>query len=281
MFAYSINNHEILWSAKENSIYGFSYDPGHSLLGVANFEAISIRNVDTGQEEPPIVNRDFPATQCIGRTDIKFFSDGSKIVTLESSFDTYDSQIYIWDETSEKCLGKLTERKGYAFDLHLSQDNNYLGIALFSGRDDENRVSNYVQIWDLSDEKKICTYENSGPMALSPDGKISASINIVNGNDIEIWDVRSCELIETIVRKPDNRPYSLDIDRKGELLAMGGENTIQIWRIEDQKLLFETENLYNNVSNIRFSPDGKYLLSAIQRLSGNDEGIITLWKIIN
>jgi WD40 repeat protein len=283
IYAYSINASKELWYQKLYGVpFTLTFVPNNQtifvpLLGGGTFfldpaTGQVIREIDYNVGSP-----------CFGAYGAIFSPDGKKILTLASDL-RESTEIYIWDLASNRCLGTFLKEPGVSFGFESSRDGQFLVLAL---RDIPFRTTHesyiqfdqQIQMWNVETQQKICSFKGIEPVAFTSDGNTIAATNVNNSGEVDLWNAKSCRLIDVIRMKAQDASHSLAFSPDGQLLAIGGDNMFQIWQVAGKKLLVESDKLPNKVNILAFSPDGHFLLSETNRVFGTDKGIITLWGV--
>lgn len=274
VYTYKVNTFAKIWGSEIYIPFGLVYSPDSSVIAVPYSSGIRFLDATKGNIVKKIAYRN----GCFGDQDIKYNPSGSQIFTLDTNPDYEITRIYTWDIQINKCLGTFVEEKGVAFDFEISGKGNVLVLGLRDIKVDDY-YEQQVHVWDVETRKQVCSFKGVQPVSLALDGKVIAAGSIDEEGDVGLWDVKTCQLLDTIRRQEQKSPFSMDLSPDGKLLAIGGSKTFQIWDVASKKLLFESERLPNTVKILAFSPSGKYLLSETERMSVDDKAIITLWAI--
>lgn len=113
--------------------------------------------------------------------------------------------------------------------------------------------------------------------ALSPDGTMLASaagktLDGIYKPIIYLWNRESGAFIRALVL--DNPATALAFSPDGKLLAVAEGNAVQIWDVQNEKVITTLADTPSTVYLLAFSPDGRMLAS-----SGNDNQLI-LWAVV-
>lgn len=138
-----------------------------------------------------------------------------------------------------------------------------------------------VRVWDLATRTLRHTLNTRYPVwsvAISPDSQMliasttndSASKSGDEGS-IEIWNLRTGELLRTIPKSADDGKY-VAISPDGQMLASSADETIKLWNVQTGKLIRTLDVQASGVNSIIFSQDGETLAS-----TGYD-GTIAIWN---
>jgi WD40 repeat protein len=132
-----------------------------------------------------------------------------------------------------------------------------------------------VSIWDWRTGEEITVLENKQKYA---DYNIAANttgdfIIIANSRELQIWDMKTGTQKATI-EKTNHVTYvnSLALNQKGNLVAIGSVDIIELWDIEKQKLLHSLTKDCSIISSVAFSPDGDLLAS-----TGHFDTYVRIW----
>lgn len=112
-------------------------------------------------------------------------------------------------------------------------------------------------------------------IAVSPDSSILATAagKTVNGTfspAITLWDAALGTELRTIISPAFTITFSPD----GKLLAAGADDALSIWRVADGTLLGTFPGHLATIGSVKFSPDGKYIVTA-----GYDNQLY-LWQVL-
>jgi len=112
---------------------------------------------------------------------------------------------------------------------------------------------------------------------LSPDSTLLATAagKTVNGTFspvVLLWDAAQGVELRTIVLS--SSANALSFSPNGRLLAVGVEDTLQVWNVSDGKLLGTFSGHQSAIAQVKFSPDGKSIVTA-----GFDNQLY-LWQVL-
>ena len=209
-----------------------------------------IWSVSSGLLEAPL----FGHTRFVRTVD--FSPSGLSVVTASD-----DGTARTWALNGRR-LTTLAGHTGTVFDARFSPD----GFTVMTGGDDGT-----VRLWDAGtrpqlEEGDLDPPEAAESTAMSPDGKITA--RVIDG-DLQLEHPDG-----TVVKLDGHRlaVTSVAFDPEGErLLSAGREGDVVLWDVASGQALRVLRGHFGEVSDARFSPDGRWIVSAGPRSVG-------LWK---
>jgi WD40 repeat protein/tRNA A-37 threonylcarbamoyl transferase component Bud32 len=189
--------------------------------------------------------------------------DGRTLVT-----GCVDNTVRLWNLPDGKPLLTLSGHSDKVKSIAISSD----GQTIASGSGDKT-----IKLWNLKTGKLLRTLGGHSSyvlsVAFSPNGQtlISSSAD----KSVQLWDVRTGKLLRTLSGH-SAWVYSIAISPDGQTLATASDDrTIKLWHLPTGKLMGTLpEPSGNVVRSVRFSPDGKTLISG----SFNK---IYLWNVEN
>ncbi len=272
IYAYDITSLKKKWFKESSASFSLGFNFDEKNIAVPFFAGYTLFDSETGT----VIDYFLLQTDvCFGSQEVAFDSNENVLITLSTVPEYKRTTIYFWNIETDKCLNRI-EEEGVGFDFDISQDAQYLVLAL---SEVGKKLEKNIHLWDLENETLLCDITGSSPIAFTRGGTMIASGNISNESKVDLWDAKNCSFLFSLPRQEDKTPYSMDFSPDGSLLAVGSSETFEIWDVVNQELLFVSEKLPNSVSTLLFSPDGKYLLTKTDRTSTDDKAIITLWSI--
>lgn len=207
------------------------------------------------------------------------FSPDAK--TIASSGE--DATVKLWAIESGHLLRTLQGHRLNVWDVTFSPD----GKKLASGSYDKT-----IKIWDVANGQLITTLRDHTQaivsLAFSHNGKILASTS--DDKSIKLWNTADWQLVKSWTVPEHNQAADFSPDDKwlltggrdkptvGELLQnfFGDSHynkgvSMRLWDVQTGKLLQTFSEHANDVNDVSFSPDGKWIAS------GSSDKTIGLW----
>jgi len=147
-------------------------------------------------------------------------------------------------------------------DIKISNDDTYYATG--------HRDSQSPQSWEIANGKKIEKPERGGSgwshaIAVSPDGKYIATGVISSTSSVTIRNAEDYKVINYF-NVTGKALRGLDFSPDSSLIAASfdgeGSGQINVWDVVSGEETLVIENIDDLMNNVRFSPDGKYLISA-------------------
>jgi serine/threonine protein kinase/WD40 repeat protein/tetratricopeptide (TPR) repeat protein len=232
---------------EEDPFFHFTFsDDGLFLAAIHKSNAVSIWDATTGAKKQTI------AVNSVLR-QAKSLAGGARLLTHSE-----DYQLVLWDVASGEKIATL-----------LSEDCT-TPIASSDGKQIAAATYQKLYLWDATTGSILLERDEkeSFSLAFSPDSKqfLSVGNSGVKLSGLSGMSNKVLSRTPTIIGE-----FSPD----GSLIATAGIGDIRIWNSNTGTLLFELEGHTNFVSHLRFSPDGKLLVSI------SADGNIKLWDIKN
>lgn len=184
--------------------------------------------------------------------------------------------VELWDISTHQKARVLTHTKGPISDLAFSPDSKRLATASLS--------DGLVWLWDMAEPEAIlvipeaadsCTLET---VVFHPKENLIAVGGIdflsTGGTDgaVCLWDLDKREKLKGFERGVT----CLAFDPKCRYLAGGTlANSVAVWDLQDDKLVFDLPGHTERIGAVAFSPDGSWLVSA------SDDCTIRVWNVLN
>jgi WD40 repeat protein len=138
-----------------------------------------------------------------------------------------------------------------------------------------------ILCWDLKSQKRISnqTLRMGGinSIALNPLDP-NKYLSVGQDRNITFWDIRKSQAEGTINSSPNpgesEELFAVDIQSSGKLFATGGQmGVVRIYDLASGQFMTDCRAHSNAVMSIRFSPDGKQIVS-----TGMD-GLVAIWNV--
>jgi RNA polymerase sigma factor (sigma-70 family) len=140
-----------------------------------------------------------------------------------------------------------------------------------------------VKVWEVATGRLLAEFDSGGPVALSPDGKILATVGDKQPGappispKVRLWDVatgQELRQLDTVVEAFSFFGLPLAFSPDGKLLATGGaEGSVRLWDAATGKVVADLKGSQGRVSSLAFSANGKLLAS------GGMDTTVLLWKV--
>ena len=213
---------------------------------------------------------------------VNFRPDGNTIASCGE-----DATIKLWNVENGQIEHTLQGHALNVWDVKFSPDGNKLASGSFDKT---------VRIWNLSDGKllHILTKHTEAivSIAFSPDGQKFVSTS--DDKTIKVWDTNNWNLIYSL--KVPEHSQAADFSPDTKLLLTGGRDktalgeflqnifgnseynkgvSMRLWDVQTGRLLQTFSKHSNDVNDVSFSSDGKWIASA------SSDRTIELWKLSN
>lgn len=213
---------------------------------------------------------------------VNFRPDGNTIASCGE-----DGTIKLWNVENGQIEHTLQGHALNVWDVKFSPDGNKLASGSFDKT---------VRIWNLSDGKllHILTKHTEAivSIAYSPDGQKFVSTS--DDKTIKVWDTNNWNLIYSL--KVPEHSQAADFSPDNKLLLTGGRDkttlgeflqnifgnseynkgvSMRLWDVQTGRLLQTFSKHSNDVNDVSFSSDGKWIASA------SSDRTIELWKLSN
>jgi WD40 repeat protein len=199
-----------------------------------------------------------------GALSLAYSQDGKMFATLVRGHHVWrehdDTTMRAWDAATLK--NRWTVRL-FLDSVAFSPD----GKTLAGGASRDS-----VRLWDAASGTELHSFSGTGRcfgVAFSGDGKLLAAASW-DKNCVKVWNVESGAEVHSW---QDTSMTAAAFRRDGQVLATGHKDgTISVWDLAEGKKKRTLRGHAAQVQSLRFTPDGKMLLS-----SGHD-GVIRLWN---
>jgi len=271
------NGNLVLTIRQSNGITCSDFSPNGNYLATASYDAkVRLWKLPEG-----ILLREF-----IGHTgtvwSVNFSPDGKTIASCGE-----DATIKLWNIETGQIQRTLQGHSRNVWDVKFSPDGNTLASGSFD---------NTVRIWNVTDGKllHILTKHTEAivSLAFSPDGQKLVSTS--DDKTIKLWDTNNWNLIYSL-QVPEHS-QAADISPDNKLLVTGGRDktalgeflqnifgdseynkgvSMRLWDVQTGRLLQTFSKHCNDVNDVSFSPDGKWIASA------SSDRTVGLWQLSN
>jgi len=184
----------------------------------------------------------------------------------------YSGDVRVWEIRSRELISHLKEHTSSVTKVEVFDDD----IHLLSCARDKS-----ILCWDLKNEKRVSNHTQRmggiNSFAFYPENQ-NKILSVGQERKVTYWDLQKSEP-EAVVSSSDNPSesdelYAIDITKDGQLFVTGGAlGILRIWDYNDGKILSEHSGHSSTITSVRFSPDGKQIIS-----TGRD-GLVLVWNI--
>jgi WD40 repeat protein len=192
---------------------------------------------------------------------VAFSRDGQRIVSGSD-----DDTIRIWDGSGQEIGAPLIGHSDYVRFVAFSPD----GGRLLSTSNDLNG-SNEIRLWDTASGQEIGAprHADVSAAAFSPDGLKIVSVS--GDMTLRLWDARTGREIGAPRAGPVNQTDAVAISPDGRLIASEADGVVRAWDAATYHEIGAPLHLGDYAGALAFSPDGRRIVIAAQRL--------TLWDV--
>jgi len=239
----------------------FSSDGRSLAVGVGN--SIQLVDVENNLVSDPLTG----SSETSGRLSFAYLEQGDRLLL---SKDDSEDGLWLWDLRAMN-FRMLTQvipyEEGHRYTV--SPDGSKLAFLC---------RSTTICFWDLKKNVLISkftadqTFMPADQFEFSPDGRTHlSSIHSRYGKEAALVDVESGKLLLTFTANEKTYGFSPD----GRLVAFGFQGSVIVWDIQSTKEKYTLKGGAASISNISFSPDGRFLAS------GCEDQTVRIWRVEN
>jgi len=193
---------------------------------------------------------------------IAFSSDGKYVVT-----GSYDHTARLWDVATGQTLQVFTGQIAIEF-IAISPD----------GRNIVTTSHGEVRVWDVATGKTVYVFiEDAKHMFLgvdySPDGKYILVASDDKDNEVRLWDAVTWEQVRVFNYGTPIGVQAVAFSPNGKTIATGEDNIVVLWDVVTGQSISKLSGFRDFINDIKFSPDGKFLLA------GGGDTTPRLWDV--
>ena len=252
-----------LWNLKNNTartlrghtdiVSAVAFSPnGNLLASVSDDRTIKLWNVHNSQNIATLRE----GTQFV---TVAFSPDGQLLATGGWM------HVKLWDVRRRVEIATLRHDK-FVQAVAFSHDGQLLAVG------DARESSGTVKVWDVESKQVVATLEKDmvvvRSVTFSPDDRYLASSHY-NG-EVKVWNVSDWELLRTIQRAGD---YDIAFSPDGKMIAGTGNESVNLWRVEEQTKVAELPGPTGWMHPVDFSHDGAFLVV------GTEDGFVRLYNM--
>ncbi len=259
--------------------YGASvaFSPVRNLLAASSADtSVMLYDLDSGREskvELPEVRRTWGANR------LAFSADGSRLAIHAIAVNqSHDDEVWVVDPRSCKVVHQFSLNRRSANISHvggikLSPKGNRLYLADGPEKDYRLKCIDLAAGRELWQTDPLTNSSGVSSLALSPDGRLLASVSFYTNPSIYIWDALTGNLIRTL-EGHTRWVCKVDFSRDGrELISGATDQTIRFWSTENWSETKLLRGHRDEVHGVAMSETGKLVASA------SKDGELKLWPL--
>lgn len=228
------------------------------LIAEARFGRVAILSAETLM---PTATLDGVA----GKVTALHFAPGNRLVTASGIPGLY-GQAIIWDLASGKPIREIRAHRDVLYDAELSPNGEFLATCSYDRK---------IILWNVATGEQVRSFDgHTGAVydiAFSPDG--TALMSGSADDTCKVWQVATGERLDTL-GQPLKEVYSVSFNPAGDLLtSVGADNRIRVWKFLSKEMPVINPQLTARfaheapVTQMRYSPEGQYIVTAAEDLS--------------
>ena len=204
---------------------------------------------------------------------VAFSSDGTWFVAAG------DDDIFIFNTASGAILQHIQYAAGELGGLAISPDDTQIAVGKTKIAHNTNHDS--VFLWEAATGQLLKTFKSdwTWDVAFSPDGSKLAAAGGEYDSLIKVWDIASGAELKSF--NPDHgvSAFAVAFSPDGNWLLTGGDDlNAKLWDYASGKLLRKFEHTYK-VNGVKFTPDGKRILTWQSEAADSRGGAGRLWNL--
>ena len=197
--------------------------------------------------------------------NVQFSPDGKLFAGGDIS-----EQIRIWRIEDNQLISICEGHNDYILSISFSPDSKLIASS---------SIDKTVKIWEVNTGQLLKTLPGHTGWVIavkfSPDGKKVASCG---GDGVKIWSIEAGECLKTLPQQIQQGVFPIDFSPDGQQLASGSQD-VKIWDLETGQLLYSLSGLDTVASSVSFSPNGKFIASAIAGVTHEDKReVVKIWE---
>jgi WD40 repeat protein len=282
-YLYNINTLQLIWQTNEATSNCIVFSPDGKIIVGCDLQSW---NALTGQAISPLYGGNairFPV----------FLPDGTLLIGQTWYHSVGDSQtdFAIWD-SDQRRLTNIIEQPGHLKELVVSSDGKLLAALLGNILDSKGIKQSEAHVWDLVTKDQRCAFQLIDGVAFDPTGNILALIDnsettiddrTIEKGEIHLYDTNTCQYLKTLYKAKYIKDFAYSPDGQIVAFVSDPEYTIRLLNATTGELLYEQRGEWDDISQLAFSPDGKFLMSR-EAYYGREgyyeyEDRIHIWKV--
>ena len=262
---------------EENDRFGWvAFSPVRNLLAATSYEAsVLLYDLESGTETRLKV----PFEKGNWRVDrVTFSQDGSKLAIYSVSKDkSIKNEVWVVDAHSYQTVYRHTSQNqgggGHQGGLQLSQDGQLLYIAYGTPDDYAIRCIDLVAERELWRTAPLSNTAGTSSLALSPDGRLLASVSFYINPKIYIWDAQTGQSIRTLEGHTHWVCKLLFTRDGGQLVSAATDQTIRFWNTTTWEEMNVVRGHKDEIHAVAVSDRAELLASASR------DGDLIVWPL--